>query len=51
MKFQVDTRQHVGLNPFFIRSAVEMCRKVALAKGTGLNPFFIRSAVEILHGV
>ena len=36
------------LNPFFIRSAVEMYRDLArLSMMCRLNPFFIRSAVEI----
>ena len=36
------------LNPFFIRSAVEIIRGGRNHTGERLNPFFIRSAVEML---
>ena len=35
------------LNPFFIRSAVEILATTDTDLRVGLNPFFIRSAVEI----
>ena len=37
------------LNPFFIRSAVEMNNVPDKEAEMGLNPFFIRSAVEMQH--
>ncbi len=35
------------LNPFFIRSVIQMKARTHIQRAMGLNPFFIRSVIQM----